>query len=206
MFSDLSFGDRKWAIILEIVHHWCHILLCSHNTMRAMIPNILYILRVCLYAMFWQLYMQHCFRSSLIINHDHLKNLFSKSKISYWPNFSPSICQNWFEPYVYSFLPWKTKTVIKVSITYEIIALVLFQLWTIFLHRFLKWKSNCNFSTELSWFCGKFCKEKFGDSFTLLSFWWQFKVQMKSNISGFSSDWLNIRAMLFPLTHCAFSV
>ena len=46
------------------------------------------------YAILWQLYMQHC--SSLIINHDHLKNLFSKSKISYWPNFSPSICQNWY--------------------------------------------------------------------------------------------------------------
>ena len=29
---------------------------------------------------------------------------------------------HWFEPYVYSFLPWKTKTVIKASITDEMFA------------------------------------------------------------------------------------
>ena len=78
--------------------------------------------------------MQHCFLGSLLLPcfssgaewpsltlliWRYLKNLFSKSKISYWPNFSPSICQNWFEPYVYSFLPWKTKTVIKASINDE---------------------------------------------------------------------------------------
>ena len=49
-FLDLSFDLRVciWAIILEVVHHWRHVLLCWHKTKRAIIPNILYILRVCL--------------------------------------------------------------------------------------------------------------------------------------------------------------
>ena len=51
------------------------------------------------------------------------------------------------------------------------------------------WNSNCNFPTELSWFRGKFGKEKFGDSFTPLSFRASSGPTGVKNISIFSSDW-----------------
>ena len=92
---------------LETVHHWHHVLFCWHNTKRAMIP-IFYISWECAYTMLGKLYMQHWFRGSLLLLcfssgaecpsliWRYLKDLFSKSKISYWPNFSPCICQNWY--------------------------------------------------------------------------------------------------------------
>ena len=54
------------------------------------------------------------------------------------------------------------------------------------------WNSNCNVPTELSWFCGKFGKEKFGDSFTSLSTLVQSRIYLYSRLIEHEREIFNL--------------
>ena len=122
----VSFSVRKYShfsspyLVMYLVIYFVTFLVKSHVLLywRSIIGATKY--RTYLYCLLTQFYGDFRFNlalvvSSLIINlscpllsfgaecppltllnWQYLKNLFSQSSISWWPNFCPSPCQNWF--------------------------------------------------------------------------------------------------------------